>query len=556
MTTEIPGQNVPKGFDMLDLPAGFAKERFDEVLQIKAQANEKFKEGDYFSAKCLYAGGLEMLERCCLHVENADSTWEGIKNNMALCDLKRQEWTRVVDLTTEILVRNASNTKALYRRGVARVGQGKYSDALRDLKTVVELEPDNTDAKQKLAEVQKQLKIKRGLEQDQAEKMRGFLRGERLDDTVAVSEDGAVRKLHGNEHAPLFSSWIKREWLNQHSGVTAAVTCHIIMRTPAGKELFNTRKPPGALQQQPAGPHMVNQPKPTVRPIEPVRWVLDDAWGGVFRAWNSAVKSMQLHEMSRFEIQKHALGPSVEGAIEHTIAKWFPDTVKRREIFKDVPEDIKVQTTRRQALQILCLPEDFCMEVVTDPNTLINMEMELLDVGEYMDVEGNGVYLLQVLREGKKRTADTPIVGDLSTVTAHFRIAKLLMNYSLKDTRMGLANTGDGLVMREDRTKEPVQFIVGEEDAGGEGNWIPPCIGHLLSIPPGGVVEGMQYEMILRDGVPISDMEGNLSKAFQDGTHGFEGMADTTGPVVCRIEVEKVVPACMGPSSLEWKGME
>eukprot|EP00971_Amphidinium_carterae_P198610 3941668-Amphidinium_carterae.1 len=32
----------------------------------------------------------------------ADETWEGIKNNMALCDLRRAEYSRVVDTTTEV----------------------------------------------------------------------------------------------------------------------------------------------------------------------------------------------------------------------------------------------------------------------------------------------------------------------------------------------------------------------------------------------------------------------------------------------------------------------
>lgn len=63
----------------------------------------------------------------------ANKVWEGIKNNMALCDLKRQEWARAVDTTTEILQRNNKNTKALYRRGVARIGQSKLREAREDL---------------------------------------------------------------------------------------------------------------------------------------------------------------------------------------------------------------------------------------------------------------------------------------------------------------------------------------------------------------------------------------------------------------------------------------
>jgi len=545
---------LPPGMDMLDVPAGFDRERIDEVLKIKSQANDKFKEGDFFSAKCLYAGALEMLERCCLHLPEADQTWEGIKNNMALCDLKRSEWTRVVDATTEILTRNPSNTKALYRRGVARNGQGKLQEAQRDLKMVVEIDPENVDARQKLAEVTNQMKVKRSLEKDQADKMRGFLRGERLDDTVAISEDGGVRKMHGNENTPLFSSWIKRAWLSPDSGKTGAVTVHLVMKTQAGKEIFNTRKPPGALNPPPAGPHMVGQSKPAQHIARPARWVMDDNWGIVFKAWNAGVKSMAINELGRFEVAKHTLGPTVEGAIERCIERWMPDTPARREMYKGVPEHAQAASKRKQALQILCLPEEFCMELVMDPNTTLSMEMELLDVNEFTDIDGDGRHLMQVIREGKKQCLGVPVVRDLSRVTAHFRIAKLLLNYTIKDSRMGLASGADGMLMKEDKTKEPMELIVGEEDAMGEGQFVPPCIGRCLMIPPGGVVEGMHFELILRDGVPVSDMEYHFHKGCADGL--FDTMPDTTGPVVVRIEVEKVEPPILGPTMPLWKGVK
>lgn len=60
------------------------------------------------------------------------------------------------------------------------------------------------------------------------------------------------------------------------------------------------------------------------------------------------------------------------------------------------------------------------------------MEMELLESSEYVDVDGDGRYLLQTIKEGKKSGA---MVREFSTIQAHFRIAKLLMNYALKDTR-------------------------------------------------------------------------------------------------------------------------
>ena len=130
---QLPSAAASADANALDIPPGFDRDRMLEVLKIKEQANEKFRAGDYFSAKCLYSGSLEMLERCCLHLDKADEVWEGIKNNMALCDLKRQEWARAVDTTTEILQRNNKNTKALYRRGVARIGQSKLKEAREDL---------------------------------------------------------------------------------------------------------------------------------------------------------------------------------------------------------------------------------------------------------------------------------------------------------------------------------------------------------------------------------------------------------------------------------------
>jgi len=545
---------LPEGVDMLDVPAGFDLERMDEVLKIKTEANGKFREGDYFSAKCLYSGALEMLERCCLHLEKSDQTWESIKNNMALCDLKRQEWTRVIEATTEILTRNPSNTKALYRRGVARAGHGKLQEAQRDLKMAVEMEPANEDARKKLMEVNQKVKENRSAEKDQADKMRGFLRGERLEDTVSITADGGIRKVHSNENAPLYPSWIKRAWFSPNSRMTAVITAEIVMKAPAGQEVFTTRKPPGALAQQPVGPHVVKQYQPAGRSAAPARWVIDDAWHGVFHAWNAAGKTLQIGELGRFEIAKHTLGPSVESAVTQCLERWLPDSPDQRKLFEGVPEDIQAEAKRKQALQILGFPEEFCLDVVPDPNSTLNMEMELLKVEEYMDINGDGKCLFQEIRPGKKRTVDLPQVTELCTVTAHFRILKFLLSYGLKDTRMGLASGSDGLVMKEDKTKEPLEFIVGEEEAPMEGTeFVPPCIGRCLLLPPGGVVEGMHFELVLRDGVPVSDMERAVYTAYADKT--MEGMPDATGPVSVRIEVESIVPAIAGPSTPGWKGV-
>jgi len=553
MAQDVPNK-FPEGFSMADVPEGFDKSQMDEVLKCKAQANDKFKEGDYFSAKCLYSGALEMLERCCLHLPKADSTWESIKNNMALCDLKRKEWTRVIDTTTEILTRNPSSTKALYRRGVAHAGQGKCQDAIRDLKMAIQIEPDNVDARNKLTEIVKQTKEKRNSDKDQAEKLRGFLRGERLEDSVAITEDGGIRKIHGNENAPLLSPWIKRAWLSSGSGLTAAVTAHVVIKTADGKELFSTRKAISADNQPNLGPGLAPQAKNPDRPPAPARWVLDDRWGCVFKAWNAAVKCVEINEVGRFEVAKFTLGPSVESTVERCMAKWLQDNPARKEMFKDTPPQVQLAAKRKQALQILALPEQFCMEPTADPNTMLKMEMELLTVNEYTDIDGDGCRLLNIIREGKKRSGHAPVVTDLCTVSAHYRISKLLMNYSLVDTRLGLAEGSDGLTMKEDPTKEPIEFIVGEEETAPIGDFVPPCIGRCLLSLPDQVVEGMHFELILRDGLPVSEMDKHIHDAYAKGM--FDAMPDCTGPVLIKIEVEKVIPPTMGPSTPGWNGVE
>jgi len=540
-----PGTTSP-GDALSEIPPGFDRDRMLEVLKIKEQANEKFRGGDYFSAKCLYSGSLELLERCCLHLDKADHVWEGIKNNMALCDLKRQEWGRAVDTTTEILQRNAKNTKALYRRGVARIGQSKLKDAREDLESVVELEPENADARHKLAEILKQLRANRSAEKEQADKMRGFLRGERLDDTVPITEDGSVRKLHGNENAPLFASWIQRSWLQEKSGVAGVVTAHVVIKTSSGKELLNTRKAPGSLQEAGFGAG----PKAADRPAEPARWVMDDSFQTVFSAWNSAGKTLQLYELGKFEVARSQLGPSVEPTIQRCLQTWLADSPVQREMYKDVVEEVKVAALRRQAIQILGLPEEFCLEEEKDAQSTLTMEMELLESSEYVDVDGDGRYLLQTIKEGKKSGT---MVREFSTIQAHFRIAKFLMNYALKDTRLGLANGPNGLVLRADRSKEPVEFTLGEELCG-EGDFVPPCIGQCLKLYPGPVTEGTHFEVILRDGVPIREMEKDIHSAFSDGR--CAALPDTSGPISVRIEVEKVTPACEGPGDAKWKALD
>ena len=53
------------------------------------------------------------------------------------------------------------------------------------------------------------------------------------------------------------------------------------------------------------------------------------------------------------------------------------------------------------------------------------------------------------------------------------------------------------------------------------------------------MTEGTHFEVILRDGVPIREMEKDIHSAFSDGR--YAGLPDTSGPVSIRIEVRNWV---------------
>jgi len=514
-------------------------------LKIKAEGNDKLKAGDYFSAKCLYSGALEMLDRFCMHLQSADETWESLKNNMALCDFKRQEWTRVVETSTEVLTRNSSNTKALYRRSVAFAAQDRHHDAMRDLRRVLELEPGNVDARRKLSEMGEQRKVMRHQEKYQAGRLRGFLEGERLNNSVPINTNGTVRKLQGNENSPVFASWLKQEYVSASSGVVAAVRAHIVIKTNDGKELFNTRIAPSVQTDSVA----------SAGPAQPARWVLDSSWDCVFGAWNDAVKALQLGELGRFEIAHSALAPTVEDAIQHCIAKWLAPRIDEHGTGLLEAAEAR-DLCRKHALQILGLPEKLCFEPPANLDDTLSMEMELLEVCEFQKLgRDHNCRLLRVSQPSQLDLSGARMVTDLSVVSAHYRISKLLQDHSLKDSRLGLVSTADGIVMRRSSSKPPVEFVVGEEDACCEdADFVPPCVGECLIMHPGDAIEGMQFELILPDGVPLSQMDKSMAAAHHEGM--LASIPDTTGPAFICIEIEKVSLPSADPARDSWRGAE
>ncbi|XP_034933657.1 peptidyl-prolyl cis-trans isomerase FKBP4-like [Chelonus insularis] len=73
-----------------------------------------------------------------------------IYNNMAICQLKFNNYDHTINLCTKVLNRDKNNVKAMYRRGCAFGGNKNVEQAMKDFERIVHIEPTNFAAREKL----------------------------------------------------------------------------------------------------------------------------------------------------------------------------------------------------------------------------------------------------------------------------------------------------------------------------------------------------------------------------------------------------------------------
>merc|ERR1712187_28452 len=78
--------------------------------------------------------------------------------NIALCYLKLKDFLRARDTCERILKSEPNNIKALFRRASATIAREDYSESVRDLKQLLELDPNNGEAKRLLLEAERGLR--------------------------------------------------------------------------------------------------------------------------------------------------------------------------------------------------------------------------------------------------------------------------------------------------------------------------------------------------------------------------------------------------------------
>jgi len=127
---------------------------FNASTMLKNEGNTHIKNEKYDEALKVYSKGLENI------VPHSGDDIEQLRLslllNMAMCTLKKKEWTQTVDHCEAALKVNTKSVKALFRRGLARFELGQLADAITDVKLSSKLSPDDKTISAELIRVEKE----------------------------------------------------------------------------------------------------------------------------------------------------------------------------------------------------------------------------------------------------------------------------------------------------------------------------------------------------------------------------------------------------------------
>lgn len=148
------------------------KERWQMTTEERlAQANKLKDEGTELFKKQLFAEATAKYEDAATYAVDEGITGEDVPeeerplyiscwSNAAMCYIKLKEWadaTRACNQVLEIPSEEASNIKALYRRGLARMHLGLYKEAKVDLMAAYKTDNSNKDVRKALAQLKEKV---------------------------------------------------------------------------------------------------------------------------------------------------------------------------------------------------------------------------------------------------------------------------------------------------------------------------------------------------------------------------------------------------------------
>lgn len=122
-----------------------------EVEVKKVEGNDRFREGESEAALQCYDEALAMLA----DTPPAPALGATLCANQALCLLKLERWEEAEARATKALNVDSAHSKAIYRRGLARLRLGNVRGALDDLQKAGRLEPNNREVRERCEEARK-----------------------------------------------------------------------------------------------------------------------------------------------------------------------------------------------------------------------------------------------------------------------------------------------------------------------------------------------------------------------------------------------------------------
>ncbi|XP_068598846.1 peptidyl-prolyl cis-trans isomerase FKBP5 [Brachionichthys hirsutus] len=143
-------------------------EKLNLATEIKHKGNQYFKAGRHYQAVIQYQRIVSWLEmECGTGMEQQKMIQDFILTshlNLALCFMRLQEFTQVVENCNKVIELDERNEKALYRRGEARLLRNEFSLAMADFQQVLHVNSSNRAARAQISVCQS--KIKEHHEQD------------------------------------------------------------------------------------------------------------------------------------------------------------------------------------------------------------------------------------------------------------------------------------------------------------------------------------------------------------------------------------------------------
>ena len=132
-----------------------AEEVFASIQELKLRGNNAYKSDKLRLAKLYY-------ERCISYIDSVAKSDQDVRYNeltvvcnlnLAQVYLKMEHYSKAVSHCTTVLWTQPKCVKALYRRAVGSNALCYHDDAVRDLTSILQLEPENREAKQLLQTV-------------------------------------------------------------------------------------------------------------------------------------------------------------------------------------------------------------------------------------------------------------------------------------------------------------------------------------------------------------------------------------------------------------------